>query len=46
MKMMKILKIITFVNSVKKNIDCDKVRDHCHLTGFSGELLMVNVILI
>ena len=31
--MKKIMKIITFVDFVRKNIDCDKVRDHCHLTG-------------
>ena len=31
--MKKTLKIITHVNFVKKNIECDKVRDHCHLTG-------------
>ena len=29
----KIKKIITFVDFVKKNIESDKVRDHCHLTG-------------
>ena len=31
--MKKILKILTFVEFVKKNFDCDKVREHCHLTG-------------
>ena len=30
---MKIIEIITFVDFVKKNYECDKVRDHCHLTG-------------
>ena len=29
---MKIIEIKTFVDFVKK-IECDKVRDHCHLTG-------------
>ena len=27
------IKIITYVDFVKKNIESDKVRDHCHLTG-------------
>ena len=31
--MKKILEIIIFVDFVKKNIESDKVRDHCHLTG-------------
>ena len=31
--MRKILKNIIFVNFVKKNIESDKVRDHCHFTG-------------
>ena len=31
--MKKIIKIITFVDFVKKNIESEKVRDHCHLTG-------------
>ena len=31
--MKKIIELIIFVDFVKKNIDCDKVRDHCHLTG-------------
>ena len=31
--MKKIIEMIMFANFVKKNIDCDKVRDHCHLTG-------------
>ena len=31
--MKKSLKIITFVDFVKKNFDFDKVRDHCHLNG-------------
>ena len=31
--MEKILKIITFVDFVKKTIESDKVRNHCHLTG-------------
>ena len=30
---MKIIKTITFVDFLKKNIESDKVRDHCHLTG-------------
>ena len=30
--MKKIIKIIKFVAFVKKNIESDKVRDHCHLT--------------
>ena len=30
---MKILEIIIFVDFVKKNIESDKVRDYCHLTG-------------
>ena len=33
MKMKKIIEIIIFVDFVKKNIESDKVRDHCHLTG-------------
>ena len=32
-KMKKIIKIITFVNFVKKITESDKVRDHCHHTG-------------
>ena len=31
--MKKILEIKTFVDFVKKNIESDKVRDHCHSTG-------------
>ena len=31
--MKKILKILTIVDFVKKNFECDKVRDHCRLTG-------------
>ena len=31
--MKKIIEIITFVQFVKKNIECDKIRDHCQLTG-------------
>ena len=31
--MKKILKIIVFVDFVKKNLEFGKVRDHCHLTG-------------
>ena len=31
--MRKILKKITFVDFAKKNIESDKIRDHCHLTG-------------
>ena len=31
--MKKILKILIFVDFVKKNIESDKVRDHCHSTG-------------
>ena len=31
--MKKILERIIFVDFVKKNIESDKVRDHCHLTG-------------
>ena len=31
--MQKILRIIIFVDFVKKNIKSDKVRDHSHLTG-------------
>ena len=31
--MKKIIKIILFVDFAKKNIESDKVRDHCHLTG-------------
>ena len=30
---MKIIEKITFVDFVKKNIESDKVRGHCHLTG-------------
>ena len=30
---MKISELKIFVNSVKKTIESDKVRDHCHLTG-------------
>ena len=32
-KIRKIIKIIRFVVFAKKNIESDKVRDHCHLTG-------------
>ena len=31
--MRKIRELIIFVTFVKKNIESDKVRDHCHLTG-------------
>ena len=31
--MKKIKEIKIFVDFVKKNIECDKVRDNCHLTG-------------
>ena len=31
--MKKIVEITIFVDFVKKNIESDKVRDHCHLTG-------------
>ena len=31
--MKKIKEILTFVDFLKKNIESDKVRDHCHLTG-------------
>ena len=31
--MKKIVEILIFVNSVKKIIESDKVKDHCHLTG-------------
>ena len=31
--MKKIIKTIIFVDFVKKNIESDKFRDHCHLTG-------------
>ena len=31
--MTKILKIINICRFCEKNIECDKVRDHCHLTG-------------
>ena len=31
--MKKIIEIITLVGFVKKNIESDKLRDHCHLTG-------------
>ena len=31
--MEKIIEITTFADFVKRNIECDKVRDHCHLTG-------------
>ena len=31
--MKKILKIMIFVDFVKKNHKSDKVRDHCHTTG-------------
>ena len=31
--MKKILEIIIFFDFVKKKIECDKVRDHCHLTS-------------
>ena len=29
----KIIEIIMFAEFVKKNVECDKVRDHCNLTG-------------
>ena len=32
--MKKILEMIIFVDFVKKEILSDKVRDHCHLTGY------------
>ena len=35
MKIKKILKVITLVDFVKKNIGPDKVRNHFHLTGKS-----------
>ena len=31
--MKKIIEKLSFVDFVKKNIESDKVRDHCHLTG-------------
>ena len=34
--MKKIIEITTFVDFVKKNIESDKVRDYCHLTGPYG----------
>ena len=34
--MKKIFIITIFVDFVKKNIESDKVRDHCHLTGKYG----------
>ena len=32
-KMKKNLKLLIFVHFVKKKIESDKVRDHCHLTS-------------